>query len=143
MATLNLDPDPIIIAGQSAFFVLNLLIVNKLFIQPYLGLKQARRGLTSGKLEQTKAAIKLAEKEMTKLDEQLRVERSHAQEQAQKLISEAQVANASVVEKARKDAQSVIMKSTASISELTAQEMLKVEQLAKGLVDEVYTAVSN
>lgn len=56
MSDLNLVPNPIVIGIQSAIFLASIFVVKKLFVSPYLTLREKRTQMTSGQAEESKEA---------------------------------------------------------------------------------------
>ena len=67
MSSLNLLPDPKVIAVQAAVFFLSMLVIKKLFLEPYLRLMGYRDSKTVGSNELAKDLISRTEQLASKL----------------------------------------------------------------------------
>ncbi|HET9238875.1 MAG TPA: hypothetical protein VFO10_16580 [Oligoflexus sp.] len=68
MSSLNLSPNPVIMAATAGIFVANLIVVKKLFLEPYLKVRDQRIKATFG----NQAAAEQLEVENTRATEKIR-----------------------------------------------------------------------
>ena len=75
MAALNLTPDFTLIAGQAVLFSVNLFVVSKLWVQPYLGLRQKQRVFTVDVKTHAEALFRECRAQLLAIEQQLEQER--------------------------------------------------------------------
>lgn len=140
MASLNLIPNPSVLVVQAGVFLANILVVKKLFVEPYLMVRDRREQLTIGGKDEASQAF--AEADRTAADIQTRLSaamaaakkerdslREVATQKRQALLAEAEA-------QAKKHVDSVEQQIK---SEMTA-ERAKIPGIVASLTDEVYLA---
>jgi F0F1-type ATP synthase membrane subunit b/b' len=72
MSQLNLKPDPVIIGIQAVIFLVNIGIIKKLFLEPYLALKDARDAATIGGQSQADQMLADSKRMQEQIDQRVR-----------------------------------------------------------------------
>ena len=138
MATLNLIPNPPVLAVQAVIFFINYLIVKKLFVAPFLKVKDRRDKLTSGNKGEATRMLAEAETLSLKINERLQATFDAAKVDREK-IREAAVSKRNVLlESAEKDSRTQIEAVEVQIQRDLAQERAKIPGVVAQLTDDVY-----
>ena len=75
MAALNLIPNFTIVASQAVLFSVNLYVVSKLWVQPYLGLRKKQKAFTVDVQTSAETALGACRARLNDLEQQLQQER--------------------------------------------------------------------
>ncbi len=76
MAALNLTPDFVIIAGQAVLFSVNLCVVSKLWVQPYLELRKKHTLFTADVQTRAEALLASSQSKLRVIEDRLQEERN-------------------------------------------------------------------
>lgn len=141
MSALNLNINPQVIAAQAAIFLTNLYLVKTFLLEPYLKLREKRESLTvgdKGKAEEIFAQCDIKQREMdVKIQEAI----LEAKAQRENLKKEALKKQVTIVEDAKKQAQTLLSDMRQNIWANVDSEQKKMPELIEKLTEEVYLAV--
>ena len=141
MAKLNLQPDFSLLVIQSGLFLVNLYIVKKFFVGPFLQLKEKRDEATLGKLresEQQRSECDLLQKKIEgRLNEALLASKKLKEE----IISNALLQQKEILSKSRDAASSRIGKIKEEIEKRLQEECNRIPRVVDGLAEHIYKEV--
>ena len=132
MAGFNLVPNPVITVVQAGLFFVNMYIVKRFILDPYLKLRELRFGATGGSIEKAHSLNQESEKlqknisdEVKKLQEEITVERDKA-------VLEASKQKETILAGARKEAEATLVEMRDQISkEVDSQRSQIPDQVQK------------
>ncbi len=141
MSAFNLTPDPAVMIVQAGVFMTGIVIVNKLYLQPYLKVRTRREALTTGSkahaeelLEKNKqiAAMIASKASAAQADvAQMREQKIHgATSQKQKIVSGAE-----------QEAKSTIESMRSQIAQEIKSAKAELGGVVKKVADEMYQEV--
>jgi F0F1-type ATP synthase membrane subunit b/b' len=138
MAALNLVPNPPVLVVQAGIFLANLAIIKKLYVDPYLSVRDRRDAQTLGNKDAATAALSQAEAVQAKISESL-----SAAADAAKKARDAQRATAiekrnAVLKAAEAEAQAQVAAVEKQIQAELQSEKAKVPGIVASLTQEVY-----
>ena len=138
MSELNLIPNPRVLATNTAIFLVNLVVMKKLFMDPYLAMRDKRHALT-GKQHGTAAGL-LVESES--LERQIKSQMAQALDIARTIRAESK-ARASAkrdetIQAAEASAKRTIADAHATMAAVLKHEQEKLPQLIGQLASAVY-----
>lgn len=138
MSSLNLVPNPTVIAVQTAIFIGNFIAVKKLFLEPYLKISKKREALTEGSDEQTKAI----NANNTAVMQKMALEHDRVNEEAAKFreqkLAEANTRRDIIMAEAYKVSQEIISSMQKSIEQALKQEKSKIPGCVDELTEVIY-----
>lgn len=141
LSDLNLIPNPPLIVGQAAIFLINMVIVKKLMIDPYLALREQRMRATEG---QSSEALRLENQAIAfqkEIDEKLRKAVQEGWDHVADRKKHASAAFSARVAAAKKDAANYVGDLRQHVHQQLAEEESKVADYVKRFADEVYATV--
>jgi F0F1-type ATP synthase membrane subunit b/b' len=138
MATLNLIPNPPVLAVQAGIFLLNIVVVKKLMLEPYLKIRDRRDQLTVGSKDSAEKATREADTATAEIHTRLTGAATEAKAEREKLREVALERKATIVTKAEAEARATVAAAETEIKQAMAQEKTKVPAIVKQLTDEVY-----
>ena len=141
MASLNLQPNLQLMLAQAAVFAANFYVVKKLFVSPYLKIKEKRDLFTTGRIKSSEISIKECRDLEFQIEERLKNSREEVVVFCEKEKQEAIKQKNVVLTKAKEEAEKVLQKMRLEIQEKVKQENEKIASLAKPLADEVFQKV--
>ncbi len=141
MSSLNLEPNPTIMAVQAGLFVMNFVAVKKLFLDPYLKVYDKRQNLTVGSQSEAK---ELASKNETVFS-QIQSTLQEANEEAGKIRDNvnriALEKRSELVSQAEVEAKNLVSKIESEIAEVKSEERPKIPQIIEQLSESIFTQI--
>lgn len=138
MAAINLIPNPTVLAVQAGIFLVNIVIVKKLLLEPYLKVRDRRDQLTIGSKDAAERASRDAEAAATEISQALTQTSIEAKAAREKLREAALVKKTSIVSQAEAEAKATIAAAEQEIARNLEQEKTKIPAIVKQLTEEVY-----
>ena len=138
MATLNLIPNPMVLGAQIGVFYLNFIAVKKLFVKPYLSVRDRRQALTFGSQDEANKALASCDRISKDIESRYITSAIEAKEDREQLREQAQIARQTLLGRAEKDAKSEVANVEKQIREELAVEKAKIPGVIESLSDEVY-----
>lgn len=138
MSTLNLIPNPPVLAVQAGIFLLNIFIVKKLILEPYLKVRDRRYALTIGSKEAAERASRDAESVASFIAAAITKTTGDVKNEREKIRDAALQKKAAIVASAEADAKAAIAAAEQEIRQDLAQEKLKIPAIVNQLADDVY-----
>jgi len=138
MASLNLVPNPTVVAVQMGIFLTNLYIVKKMLLEPYLVLRAKRDGLTTGSQKDSERLSQESEamtQSITTAVQSALVSASGAVEQ---IRATAQKRKDEIVKQAEEVARVQIENARKEIVSNLQAERAKIPATVKSVADEIY-----
>jgi F0F1-type ATP synthase membrane subunit b/b' len=140
MASLNLIPDPQVLAVQVGVFLVNAAVIKKLFVEPYLKVNDRREAATIGGKDSALKMLDACETLTTEIENRLASASDEAKRARELTREKAQKERAQLVKSAETDAKAVVEEVEARIKSDLATEKAKIPQMFQTLVGEVYSA---
>ena len=138
MAELSLVPNVSVIAVQTVVFLTNLVVVKKLFVEPYLTLKDRRDKLTTGSQSDAAALTLANEQAVIKIETAIQTAAREASKARELLRQEASVKRSTIIKQAEAEAAATISSVTKQIADDLNEQKSSVPGLVKQLTGEVY-----
>ena len=138
MAELSLVPNVSVIAVQTVVFLTNLVVVKKLFVEPYLTLKDRRDKLTTGSQSDAAALTLANEQAVIKIETAIQTAAREASKARELLRQEASVKRSTIIKQAEAEAAATISSVTKQIADDLNEQKSSVPGLVKQLTAEVY-----
>jgi len=124
MAQLNLVPDPAVVGVQIGLFVVNMAIVKKLFLEPYLRLRAKRDALTTGSQADAARLLYECDEIARKVQESIEEAAASAASERERVKAGASQRRSDIIkgaeEKARAEVESVAARVKAEVAEQRA-----------------------
>jgi F0F1-type ATP synthase membrane subunit b/b' len=143
MASFELFPVPEVTAVEAGFFLLNMVIIKKLILNPYMKLKDKRELATVGSQDEAKKIIQQCESLSESITKQLGVAAQEARESRESIRTEAVKKRESILAAAEKDARKVISDVQTEVESKLQAERARVPEIVNSLTQEVYAAALN
>ena len=138
MAELSLVPNVSVIAVQTVVFLTNLVVVKKLFVEPYLTLKDRRDKLTTVSQSDAAALTLANEQAVIKIETAIQTAAREASKARELLRQEASVKRSTIIKQAEAEAAATISSVTKQIADDLNEQKSSVPGLVKQLTGEVY-----
>lgn len=138
MASLELIPHPPVLAAQAVIFLVNVLVVKKLFVEPYFRVKDRRDKLTTGGKDDATRVLGEAEVMSAKINERLQSTYDAAKAEREKIRAAALAKRDTVLAVADRDTKTQIEAVSRQIQADLEQEKAKIPAVVAQLTDEVY-----
>lgn len=143
MASLNLVPNPAVMAVQAGIFLTAIAIIKKLMLDPYMKLREKRVALTSGSQEDAENALAECDKISLTIKEKIQAAASEAKE-AREFVREAALAKkTSILTDADQAVKSTVSKASEQIAAELAEEKQKIPAVVKAVSDQFYNVALN
>ena len=142
-AGFEIAPSPIILAVQAAIFAANLVVVKKLFVTPYLKVRDERDRQTVGSKEAAEQAVQQAAKITKDIDERIVAAAELARRERENLRQSALEKRDSILGAADAEAKKTIEAMEKQIQQDLTAERQKVPAIVAELTDQVYQATVN
>ncbi len=139
MASLNLIPDPQVLAVQVGVFLVNAVVIKKLFVEPYLRVNDRREAATIGGKDSALKMLDACETLTSEIETRLNSASDEAKRSREYTREKAQKQRTEIVKSAETEAKSVIAEVEATIKREIATERAKIPQVVSALVNEVYS----
>jgi F0F1-type ATP synthase membrane subunit b/b' len=138
MATLNLIPNPMVLGAQVGVFLANFVAVKKLFVEPYLSVRDRRQALTVGSQDEAAKALAKSEELTSQIERQLVAAASEAKAEREKIRDKALAKRSSLLAVAEADAKEKVAAVEREIQGEVKAETAKIPAVVQTLTDEVY-----
>ena len=138
MATLNLIPNPMVLGAQIGVFYLNFIAVKKLFVEPYLSVRDRRQALTFGSKDEATKALVSCDRISKDIESRYISSATEAKVDREQIREQAQIARQALIIAAEKDAKAEVANVETQIRAELVAEKEKIPGVIKALSDEVY-----
>lgn len=138
MASLNLIPNPPVLAVQAVIFLANVVLVKKLFVEPYLQVKDRRDKVTIGSKDDATRLLAEAEQISQRVNERLQSAYDAAKVEREAIRNAAIAKRDDLLAAAEKDAKAHVESVERQIGDAMTREKAKVSGVVESLTDEVY-----
>lgn len=138
MASLNLVPNPPVLAVQAVVFLVGLAVVKKLFVEPYLSVRDKREKLTVGNKDEAQKLFQEAERVAQDVTTRISVAVDEAKKARGKTRDAAIAKRQAALAVAEGESKQLIAAVEKQIQQDLAEEKAKVPAIVKSLTDEVY-----
>ena len=138
MASLNLVPNPPVLIVQAGIFLANLAIIKKLYVDPYLTVRDRRDALTLGNKDAAAAALQEAEATQQKIAHVLAGAVDAAKKSRETVRLAAIEKRNGILGLAEAEAKAVVQAVEKQIQAELAAEKAKVPAIVAALTQEVY-----
>lgn len=141
MSSLNLEPNPTIMAVQAGLFALNFVAVKKLFLDPYIRVYDKRQNLTVGSQSQTKDLVSKNESILTKIQSSFKEVNGEAAKIRESITHKASLERKDIVAKAEQEAKEIVSQINKQISQLKKEERPKIPQAVEQISDSIFKQI--
>lgn len=138
MSTLNLIPNPPVLAVQAGIFLVNYVVIKKLFVEPYLSVRDKRERLTVGNKEEATKAIGKAEVLAAEINVAISNAADGAKKERDRSRAVATEKRAAIVSAAEAEARSAVESIEKQIQADLRAERLKIPAVIQALSKQVY-----
>ena len=105
---MNLVPNPTVLAVQAGVFLTNLVVVKKLFVEPYLSVRDRRDALTVGSKDEAQKFLAESERIALELQARIQTAAEEAKKEREKSREAAMVKRQAALAAASADAKKLI-----------------------------------
>jgi F0F1-type ATP synthase membrane subunit b/b' len=141
MSQLNLKPDPIVLGVQAVVFLLNMFIVKKLMLEPYLAVRSRRDAQTGGSQDAAQKLQHEAEALESKITERMRSAHKDAAQVREAVKKEALDKRAAILSKAESEAKAEQSKIEAAVASNLKEERARQDQSIQTISDQFFAQV--
>lgn len=138
MSTLNLIPVPQVLLVQAGVFAANFFIIKKLFVEPYLAVRERRDRLTIGSKGDATKALTDAEILTTKIAAALSATADAAKKDKDAIRAQALARRQTIVGAAEAESKTAVAAVEKDIQRVVATERAKIPSVVQALTQEVY-----
>lgn len=138
MASLNLVPNPPVLAVQVVVFLAGLTIVKKLFVQPYMELRDKREKLTVGSKDEALKFLADSDRISQEITAKLNRTIDEAKKSRDQTREAALQKRSSVLAAAEAETKKLVADVETQVKQDLAAEKAKVPAIVKNLTEEVY-----
>lgn len=138
MASLNLVPDPEVLVVQAGIFLVALGVVKKLFVEPYLKVRERREAATVGSKDEAARALVECDTLSSQIEDRLTGTALEAKAARAKVNAAALGKRDGIVATATTEANAIVAAVERQIQAELAGELAKVPAVVAQLTDEVY-----
>lgn len=138
MAALNLVPNPSVLIVQVGVFLVNMAVVKKLFVEPYLVVRERREALTVGSKDEATRALAECETITQAIEARIVATATEAKKERERLRNAALEKRAAVLAAANAETQKTVEAVEQQIRQDLVAERAKVPSIVASLTDEVY-----
>ncbi len=137
MADFNLVPNPVITAVQAGLFFVNMYVVKRFILDPYLKLRELRFGATGGSIEKAHTLNQESEKLQNNISEEVKKLQEEITAERDKALTEASTQKESLLAGARKEAEATLL----SMREQISNEVDSQRSQIPDHVQKIYSAL--
>lgn len=141
MSQLNLKPDPIVLGVQAVVFLINLFIVKKLMLEPYLSVRGRRDAQTGGSQDAAHKLQHEAEALESKITERMRAAHKDAAQVREGIKKEALDKRATLLAKADSEAKAEQSRIESAIATNLKEERARQDQSINTIADQFFAQV--
>ncbi|MGE0171641.1 MAG: hypothetical protein AB7T49_02600 [Oligoflexales bacterium] len=138
MSNLNLLPNPAVLAFQSAVFLSSVVVVKKLFLTPYLKIRDRKFAATQGTQESALRYVSENETMAANLEGKLDSTRTVIRDETQKILDQAKNQRDILIKNAEQVAKSYIDETVKNLTADFNAEKAKIPELVKSMVPGLY-----
>lgn len=138
MAELNLVPNPAVVVVQAAFFISNVVVAKKFFVEPYLKLKDTRDALTTKTLASARAMSLEVDQKSKEIDQRIGGAIREAQAHRERLHQEATGKRTEIMKKAEAAAKASFESITLEIRKEVEAQKIQVPVIVDKLANDVF-----
>ena len=143
MSSLNLIPNPPVLAVQAGIFLVNCVIVKKFFVEPYLTVRDRRDRLTIGNKDEAIKALSKGEAIATEIASTISNAADQAKKERERLRNIAMEKRAGIVQAAEADARAAVDAIEKQIQADVLAEKAKIPSVVQALSKQVYELALN
>ncbi|MDD9950548.1 MAG: hypothetical protein OXT67_03190 [Zetaproteobacteria bacterium] len=143
MAQLDLVPNPTIVMAQLGIFSAALVVVNKLYVAPYLKLRSARESRTEGRDANVKSLTQARQEKAEYLQQAMKHAYQEIALEKQKLHRQAVLDQDEIVKKAREESAAHFEQRRVAIQSQFEQARQDARTKVPELVDSLYRRLIN
>lgn len=143
MAQLNLVPDPAIVGTQIVVFIVNIAIVKKFFLEPYLALRSTRDALTTGSKAEAARLLYESDQIAKKVEEAVSEAASAAASERDRIKAQAQEKRTEIVKAAEDKVRAEVGAVSTRIQDELAEQRTLLPQVIAALTNEFFSASTN
>jgi F0F1-type ATP synthase membrane subunit b/b' len=143
MAQLNLSPVPTVVAIQIGVFIVNMMIVKKLFLDPYMRLRAKRDALTSGSKADASRLLYECDEIARKVQDSIDSAASVAASERERIKTAAAKKRAEIIHAAELKAKAEFEAVSSSINEELAEQRRLLPKVITSLTDELFALTTN
>lgn len=138
MASLNLVPNPTVLAVQAGLFLVNCFVVKKLYVEPYLRVRDRREALTVGSKDEAVRALSESDALAQKIEARISAAMLEAKAERERIRQVALANRDTLVADATAESRRNVEAVERQIQQEVAGERLKIPQIVASLTAEVY-----
>jgi len=139
MAALNLVPDPEVLVVQAGIFLVALGVVKKLYVEPYLKVRERRLAATVGSKDEATKALGECDTIAQGIEQRLSGAASEAKAARETVRNAANLRRDELIAAATAEANAAVAAVEKDIQGELARERAKVPAVVAQLTDEVYS----
>jgi F0F1-type ATP synthase membrane subunit b/b' len=138
MAAVNLVPNPAVLVVQAGVFLVNLVLVKKLYVEPYLRVRDRREAMTVGSRDEAARALAECDTVAQALEARLNAAMTDAKKARDRVREAALTKRTDMLSAAEAEARQAVDAVERQIQQEVATERAKVPAVVASLTDEVY-----
>lgn len=143
MAQLNLVPEPAVVAIQIGVFLANIVIVKKLFVDPYLRMRLQREALTSGSKADATRLLYECDEIASKLQESIDSAAAEATSERERIKLQATKKRSEIIHAAEARAKAEFDSVASRVKEELVEQRRLLPKVITNLTDEVFALTTN
>lgn len=140
MASLNLIPNPSVLAVQAGVFMANVVVVKKLFVDPYLKVRDARDNATQGSKEEADRLYSKSETLAEEIQQKITQASAEARQTREGIRQDAIAKRRKIMQEAESEARQKVDEVEQRIKSELAEQQKRIPEIVGQLTDEVYSA---
>lgn len=141
MSSLNLVPNPTVMAVQAGIFLANFVVAKKLILEPYLRVHRQRTKLTDGSKAEAADIIKKNDETAVEIKQQIKSATQEAEEIRSELTNKASEAKRRLISEAEETARNALEEAERVVSESLSTEKAKIPSMIKELSETIVQQV--
>jgi len=138
MASLELIPNPQVPVVQAGIFLANLVVVKKLWVEPYLTVRDRREKMTAGSKDDATRFLADAERLSEEINAKLKSAAGEAKSHRETIRNAALARRAQILAAAESEAKAHVDTVERQIKDELTRERSKVPAIVQTLTDDVY-----
>lgn len=142
MSQLNLQPDPIVLGIQAVIFLVNMLVVKKLMLEPYLAVRSRRDAKTGGSQDVAQKLQSEAQELEARITERMRAAHKEAATVREGIKKEAMEKRSAILAKAESESKTEQAKIEEAISLNLKEERSRQEETVRSVSDQLFAQVT-
>ncbi len=142
MAQLNLVPDPAVVGVQIGLFIVNMAVVKKLYLEPYLRLRAKRDALTTGSQADASRLMFECDEIARKVQSSIEEAAAAASSERERIKSAAVSRRTEIIKTAEEKARAEVESVTSRIQSELAEQRALLPKVVSELTAQVFTATT-